>query len=44
MPAVLVEPAYITSPEDAKRLEDPEFRTAIADSLTNAIRRYFEAN
>jgi N-acetylmuramoyl-L-alanine amidase len=44
MPAVLVEPAYITSPEDAKRLEDPEFRTAIADSLTNAIGRYFESN
>jgi len=44
MPAVLVEPAYLTSPEDAKRLEDPEFRTAVADSLTGAIRRYFESN
>jgi N-acetylmuramoyl-L-alanine amidase len=43
MPAVLVEPAYVTSPEDAKRLEDPEFRTAVADALTGAIRRYFES-
>ncbi|MGH2752327.1 MAG: N-acetylmuramoyl-L-alanine amidase [Actinomycetota bacterium] len=42
MPAVLVEPAYLTNPDDAKRLENPEFRTAVADSLTTAVRRYFE--
>lgn len=43
MPAVLVEPAYLTNPDDAKRLEDPDFRTAVADSLATAVRRYFEA-
>ncbi|MDQ4058660.1 MAG: N-acetylmuramoyl-L-alanine amidase [Actinomycetota bacterium] len=42
MPAVLVEPAYLTNPDDAKRLEDPDFRTAVADSLAVAVRRYFE--
>ena len=42
MPAVVVEPAYLTNPDDAKRLEDPDFRTALADALTAAIRRYFE--
>jgi len=43
MPAVLVEPGYLTNPDDAKRLEDPDFRTAIADALTVAVCRYFEA-
>lgn len=42
MPAVLVEPAYLTNPDDAKRLEDPDFRAAIADCLATAIRRYFD--
>jgi N-acetylmuramoyl-L-alanine amidase len=42
MPAVLVEPGFISSPEDAARLEDPEFRAAVADAIATAIRRYYE--
>ena len=30
--------AYLTNPDDAKRLEDPEFRTVVADALAaNAL-------
>jgi N-acetylmuramoyl-L-alanine amidase len=42
MPAVLVEPGFISNPEDARRLEDPEFRAAVANAIATAIRRYYE--
>ncbi len=41
MPAVLVEPAFITNPEEEKKLDDLEFRDAIADSIVTAIQRFF---
>jgi N-acetylmuramoyl-L-alanine amidase len=43
MPAVLIEPAFITNPTEAKRLEDPGFRSAIADAVLNGTRKYYEA-
>lgn len=42
MPAVLIEPAFISSPEDRQRLDDPGFRSAIADVIAAAIGRYYE--
>lgn len=42
MPAVLVEPAYLTNPDDEKLLIDVDFRSAVAESLTNAVQRYYE--
>lgn len=42
MTAVLVEPAYITNPDDEKRLLDIDCRGAIADSLARAVKRYFD--
>jgi N-acetylmuramoyl-L-alanine amidase len=42
MPAILVEPAFITNPLDEKRLDDPEFRSAIADAIVAGIARYYE--
>jgi N-acetylmuramoyl-L-alanine amidase len=42
MPAVLVEAAYISSPADARRLEDASFRDAVADALAAGIERYFD--
>lgn len=41
MPAVLVEPAFVTNPEEEKRLDDHEFRNAIADAIVAAIQRFF---
>jgi N-acetylmuramoyl-L-alanine amidase len=42
MPAVLVEPAFVTNPDDAKRLEDADFRGAICDAVVAGIRRFYD--
>lgn len=42
MPAVLVEPAFLSNPEDRRRIEDPAFRNAIADAVVRAVESYFE--
>lgn len=41
MPAVLVEPVFLTNPDEAKRLEEPEFRSSIADAVAVGVRRYY---
>jgi N-acetylmuramoyl-L-alanine amidase len=42
MPAVVVEPGFISNPYDEKRLGDPEFRRQVAAALAAGIARYFE--
>lgn len=42
MPAILVEPAFITNPFDEKRLEDPDFRRQVADAIVTGIALFFE--
>ncbi len=42
MPAVLVEPVFITNPDDAKRLEDHEFLSDVADAIATGVRRFYE--
>jgi N-acetylmuramoyl-L-alanine amidase len=41
MPAVLIEPGFITNHDDEKRLHDPEGRVLIADALVDALRSVF---
>jgi N-acetylmuramoyl-L-alanine amidase len=41
MPAVVVEPCFITNPEEAKRLQDPQTLDAIAGALAGAVKAYF---
>lgn len=41
MPAVLVEPLFITNPVEEKMLEDPDFRSALADAIAEGIEEYF---
>jgi N-acetylmuramoyl-L-alanine amidase len=43
MPAVLIEPAFISNPTEAKRLQDPSFRSAVADAVLAGTRKYYEA-
>ena len=43
MPATLVELAYLSNPEDEKRLGDPGFRTTLAGALTQGVQNYFQA-
>lgn len=42
MPAVLIEPAFISNPDEAKLLLDPDFRATIANAIAAGVRRYFE--
>jgi N-acetylmuramoyl-L-alanine amidase len=43
MPAVLAEIAFVTNPDDEKRLRSPEYREALARSLLRGVRTYLEA-
>jgi N-acetylmuramoyl-L-alanine amidase len=41
MPAVLVEPVFISNPTEAARLEDPHFLSRLAGAIARAVDRYF---
>ncbi|HEX2294410.1 MAG TPA: N-acetylmuramoyl-L-alanine amidase [Actinomycetota bacterium] len=41
MPAVLVEPVFLSNPDEAKRLEDADFRAALADAIAAGLSRYY---
>jgi N-acetylmuramoyl-L-alanine amidase len=42
MPAVLVETAFISNPEEEKKLSSPAFQQSVADAVARAIVRFFE--
>jgi N-acetylmuramoyl-L-alanine amidase len=42
MPAVLIEPLFISNPDEAKRLEDHEFLSNVADAIATAVQRHYE--
>jgi N-acetylmuramoyl-L-alanine amidase len=42
MPAVLVEPVFISNPNEAARLDEPHFLSRIAASVARAIARYYD--
>jgi N-acetylmuramoyl-L-alanine amidase len=42
MPAVLIEPVFITNNDEAKRLQDPEFLVDLADAIVAGVRRFYE--
>jgi N-acetylmuramoyl-L-alanine amidase len=39
-PAIVLEPAFITNPDEEKLLEDPDHRAAIADAIVAGITSY----
>jgi N-acetylmuramoyl-L-alanine amidase len=43
MPAVLAEIAFVSNPEDERRLQSPEYREVLARSLLRGVRSYLEA-
>jgi N-acetylmuramoyl-L-alanine amidase len=43
MPSVLAEIAFVTNPDDEKRLRSPEVREEIAQSLFKGVRAYLES-
>lgn len=44
IPSVLVETAFISNPDEERRLRDPAFQVRMAEALERGIRRYFEYN
>ena len=44
IPSVLVETAFISNPEEEKRLNDPAYQEELADALLRGIKRYFANN
>ena len=44
IPSILVETAFISNPEEERRLNDPAYQDRMADALMRGIRRYFESN
>ena len=40
MPSILAEISFLTNPEDARKLRDPDYRERIAESLYRGVSRY----
>ncbi|ACR29990.1 N-acetylmuramoyl-L-alanine amidase [Burkholderia glumae] len=44
IPSILVETAFISNPEEERRLNDETYREQMADAIFRGIKRYFAAN
>ncbi|WPL18919.1 N-acetylmuramoyl-L-alanine amidase AmiC precursor [Thiorhodovibrio winogradskyi] len=44
IPSMLVETAFISNPQEEKRLRDPAFQQRVAEAILNGVKRYFAAN
>jgi N-acetylmuramoyl-L-alanine amidase len=43
MPAVQVQPAFLTHPDEEKLLDDPEGRRRVAEAIADGIAAFFAA-
>jgi len=44
VPSILVETAFISNPEEERKLNDPKHQQALANSIMNGVRAYFRQN
>jgi N-acetylmuramoyl-L-alanine amidase len=44
VPSILVETAFISNPEEEKKLRNPAYQAQLVDALTTGIKRYFAKN
>lgn len=44
IPSILVETAFISNPEEERRLRDPDYQQRLAQSMMSGIRTYFQRN
>jgi N-acetylmuramoyl-L-alanine amidase len=44
IPSILVETAFISNPEEEKRLRDPAYQAQLVDAVVGGIQRYFAKN
>jgi N-acetylmuramoyl-L-alanine amidase len=42
IPSILVETAFISNPEEEKRLNDPEYQDRLIDAIVGGVRNYFD--
>ncbi|MFG6489568.1 N-acetylmuramoyl-L-alanine amidase [Roseateles sp. BYS78W] len=44
IPSILVETAFISNPDEEKKLKDPDYQDQLVDALASGIARYFAKN
>jgi len=44
IPSILVETAFISNPEEEKRLNDPKYQDKMADAIASGVKAYFAKN
>jgi len=44
IPSILIETAFISNPEEEKRLNDEEYQDKMANAIVTGIKRYFDRN
>jgi len=44
IPSILVETAFISNPDEEKKLTDEDYQDQMADAIVAGIKRYFEKN
>jgi N-acetylmuramoyl-L-alanine amidase len=44
IPSILIETAFISNPEEEKRLNDEQYQDTMAEAIVNGIKRYFDRN
>jgi N-acetylmuramoyl-L-alanine amidase len=44
IPSILIETAFISNPEEEKRLNDKDYQDRMADAILQGLRRYFSKN
>jgi N-acetylmuramoyl-L-alanine amidase len=44
IPSILVETAFISNPQEERRLRDPAYQNKMADAILAGIKRYFAKN
>ena len=44
IPSILVETAFISNPEEEKKLRSPAYRAELVEALATGIRNYFAKN
>ncbi len=44
IPSILIETAFISNPEEEKKLNNPQYQDKMAESITSGVRKYFQKN
>ena len=44
IPSILIETAFISNPEEEKKLNNPQYQDKMAESIASGVRKYFQKN